>query len=122
MLGRLKMTLAEVQKAYLEFAGTVFTPKHHKMNPTRAYEKLKASGKYQSEPLEEYIKKLLTDRGLPQDELLKDPNLDPDNCKVLVILTQIYSKLISADSSPPSGLRIYLQLPFCGLTEVFGLI
>ena len=85
MLGRLKMTLAEAQSAYLAFASTIFTPKHHKLNPTRAYDKLKASGKYQSEELAKYIKDLLESRGLSEDGLLKDP--DPENCKVSVNIT-----------------------------------
>ena len=85
MLGRLKMTLAEAQSAYLGFASTVFTPKHHKLDPTRVYDKFKASGKYQSEGLNKYIKELLESRGLSQEELLKDP--DPESCKVSVNIT-----------------------------------
>ena len=85
MLGRLKMTLAEAQSAYLAFASTVFTPKHHKLDPTRVYDKFKASGKYQSEGFTKYIKDLLESRGLSQEELLKDP--DPESCKVSVHVT-----------------------------------
>ena len=74
------MTVAEAQNAYLEFSKTIFTPKHSKLNPTRAYDKLKATGKFESEPLEEHIKALLVEKGLSHDELLKDA--DPDSCKV----------------------------------------
>ena len=85
MLGRLKMTLAEAQKAYLQFASTVFTPKHRKLDPTRVYDKFKASGKYQSEGLNKYVKELLEIKGLSHEELLKDP--DPESCKVSVNVT-----------------------------------
>ena len=114
MLGRLKMTLAEAQSAYLAFANTIFTPKHHKLNPTRAYEKLKASGKYQSEELNKYIKDLLKSRGLPQDELLKDP--DPKNCKVSVNTTlktwgaddlRFVCAVRAEDTSAPAVIRSY---------------
>lgn len=82
MLGRLKMTLAEAQSTWLAFASTIFATKHHRLTPTRAYGKLKASGKYRSEELNKYIKDLLKSRGMSQEELLKDP--DPENCKVSV--------------------------------------
>lgn len=110
MLGRLRMSLAEAQSAYLELASTVFTPKHHKMNPARAYDKLKASGKYENDGLTDYIKKLLEGKGLPADELLKDSNLNSENCKVLVDFTSKCSKLNISDSSALHELRIRLQL------------
>ena len=119
MLGRLKMTLAEVQSAYLAFASKIFTPKLHKLNPTRAYDKLKATGKYQSEELNKYIQDLLRSRGMSQDELLKDP--DPENCKVSVNYSDNVEGLTIVDLSALCERRIRLQLLLFGHIRVLGL-
>jgi hypothetical protein len=82
MLGRLKLTIAEAQNAYLGLSKNIFARKHHTLNPTRAYDKLKANGKFESEPLNEQMRALLEEKGLTNDEPLKDP--DDDCCKVSV--------------------------------------
>ena len=85
MLGRLKLTIAEAQNAYLGLSKNIFARKHHTLNPTRAYDKLKANGKFESEPLNEQMRALLEERGLTNEELLRDP--DDDSCKVSVTLS-----------------------------------
>lgn len=91
MLGRLRMTLSEAQNAYLNFSKTIFTPKHHSLNPYRGYDFLKGTGKFESEPLNKHIKALLEERHLPDDELLRERDRerdsDPESCKVSARLT-----------------------------------
>jgi hypothetical protein len=82
MLGRLKMTLAEAQNAYIEWSKTIFTPRHHRLNPVRVIDKFGATGKFESEPLTEHVKTMLHDKQMAHDELLRDQ--DPECCKVSV--------------------------------------
>ena len=126
MLGRLRMTLAEAQKAYLEFASTIFTPKHHKMNPTRAYDKFKASGKYQTEALNDYLKTLLQEKGLPPDELMKDP--DMENCKVSVksfwkvCRSNDYSFVCAVRAEDPSAAAVIRSYRSCRPDNLYNKI
>lgn len=80
MLGRLRMSLSDAQNASLDFSKRIFTPKRHSLNLKRAHDFLQATGRFESEPLNEHIKALLAERQLPENELLKD--LDPEGCKV----------------------------------------
>ena len=84
MLGRLRMTLAEAQSAYIDFSQEVFVPKHHGPNPARIYDKFKAEGKFDSKPLKKHFRASIVEKGLDPDELFKDP--DPGSCKVFVLL------------------------------------
>lgn len=81
MLGRLKMTLADCQTAYLQLFERVFNPRRHKRNYAgQAKDFLLENGRFDSDELEAAIKEILVDRcKMPVDELLQDK--DP-KCKV----------------------------------------
>ena len=82
MLGRMRMSIAEAEKAYEELSKKLFTPVKGKHNPGRLYDLLQANGKFESEPLETHIKQKLQDKNTDKEELLKDT--DPESCKVFV--------------------------------------
>ena len=86
MLGRLRMTLDECQSAYTHLSETIFTPVHNPVDPRRLYKYLKASGKFESAPLEDSIKSTISSKQLHDDTLLKDK--DKDACKVFVCATR----------------------------------
>ena len=75
MLGRLQMTVDECISAYTSLSDKVFEKKSHRINI-----KGKIQGRFDSSALEEAVKDILLDRGLPGDELLKDAPDAP--CKV----------------------------------------
>jgi hypothetical protein len=84
MLGRLRMSLDECQDAYLRLSERIFNPKRHHTNlPGQIKDYLLADGRFDSTELEGAIKDTITDRGLPENELLKDP---ASPCKVYVYL------------------------------------
>ncbi|KAF2679456.1 FabD/lysophospholipase-like protein [Lentithecium fluviatile CBS 122367] len=87
MLGRLRMTVDECIETYKTLSRRIFSPVHSKANIAgRALTKLKAEGKFESEPLEQVVKEICRDRGLSEAELLKD-NSD-DAPKVFVCAAQ----------------------------------
>ncbi|KIM96989.1 hypothetical protein OIDMADRAFT_105858 [Oidiodendron maius Zn] len=106
MLGRLRMSMAECEKAYVQLAEAIFTPRRHQINiPGKAIDFLKVNGKFDEQPLEEILKQKIKDAGLEVDALLED--LRPGSCKVFVCATQVF------DNSP-TLLRSYEN------TKVFG--
>ena len=64
----------------------------------RLYDYLEANGKFSPQPLEESIRKILTGRGIADNELLQDQ--DSEACKVFVCATR-------ALNSTPAVLRSY---------------
>lgn len=79
MLGRLRMTLADCQAAYLQLSERIFNPRRHKLNfAGQAKDFLLANGRFDSDELEAAIKEILVDR-CSVDELLQEN--DP-KCKV----------------------------------------
>lgn len=70
MLGRLDMSVDECIKAYTELSEKVFQKKHR--IPADIKGNLKE--RYDSKILEQAIKKVIKDRGLDEDTLLKDPH------------------------------------------------
>lgn len=74
MLGRLEMDVEECIDAYTTMFKTVFGKKGL---PVNMWGKVK--GRFDSNVLEECIKKILKDRGLPEEELLNDGK---ERCKV----------------------------------------
>jgi hypothetical protein len=81
MLGRLRMSVEECERAYIQLAEAIFTPRRHKMNiGGKAIDFLKVNGKFDEQPLEEILKQKIKDAGLDIDELLED--LRPGSCKV----------------------------------------
>lgn len=77
MLGRLKMTLADCQVAYLRLSERIFNPRRYKLNfAGQAKDFLLANGRFDPDELEAAIKEILVERcKMPVDELLqeKDP-------------------------------------------------
>lgn len=61
MLGRLRMTLSECEKAYLELSTQIFKPKRKRWSPKRGKDFLQADGKFDSKSLEDAI------RGIKKD-------------------------------------------------------
>jgi patatin-like phospholipase/acyl hydrolase len=81
MLGRLRMSMAECEKAYIQIAEAIFTPRRHQMNiPGKAIDFLKVNGKFYEQPLEEILKQKIKDAGLDANALLED--VRPGSCKV----------------------------------------
>ena len=67
MLGRLRMSLDECQRAYTLLSEKIFTKEHNQANPARLYKFLQADGKFQKAPL--YVKSI---RDLPAGFLTTD--------------------------------------------------
>jgi predicted acylesterase/phospholipase RssA len=87
MLGRLRMSVEECIETYKTLSQRIFTPVHSKANIAgRAITKLKAEGKFESEPLEKVVKEICRSRDLPETELLKDESADAP--KVFVCAAQ----------------------------------
>ena len=80
------MSLDECQSAYTHLSETIFTPVHKPLDPRRAYEYLKASGRFGNAPLEDFIKSTIRSKQLHEAALLKEK--DPDACKVFVCATR----------------------------------
>lgn len=77
MLGRLQMSIQECTAAYVSLSSEVFRKSRQ---PFTLFGKVQ--GRFDDEALENAVKKILVQRGLPPDELLKDA---PDSkCKVYV--------------------------------------
>lgn len=74
MLGRLQMTVDECIAAYTSLSDKVFQKKSHRVNI-----KGQLKGRFDAAELEAAIKKILGDRGLGKDALLKDVDA---SCKV----------------------------------------
>ncbi|TIA10262.1 hypothetical protein D6C81_08388 [Aureobasidium pullulans] len=98
MLGRLKMTLAECEEAYLLLSERIFQPKRSWFNkPGRALDFLGGNGKFDAAVLETAIKEIIADRKESKDMLFKDPN---SGCKVFVCAAR-------ANNVEPALLRTY---------------
>lgn len=87
MLGRLRMSVDECIDNYKTLSRRIFTPVHAKANIAgRAITKLKAEGKFESEPLEAAVKEICRAKGLSEAELLRDTSDDAP--KVFVCAAQ----------------------------------
>jgi patatin-like phospholipase/acyl hydrolase len=81
MLGRLRMSVEDCERAYTQLAEAIFTPRRHQANIAgKAIDFLKANGKFDELPLEESLKQKIKDAGLDVDEILEDAR--PGSCKV----------------------------------------
>ena len=74
MLGRLQMTVTECIAAYCSLSARVFRKKAHRVNSKGGFQ-----GRFDSEELENAIKDVLRERGLPEDTLLSNEGA---GCKV----------------------------------------
>jgi predicted acylesterase/phospholipase RssA len=87
MLGRLRMSVEECIETYKTLSQRIFKPVNSKANIAgRAITKLKAEGKFESEPLEQVVKEICLKCGLSETALLKDNSADAP--KVLVCAAQ----------------------------------
>ena len=75
MLGRLKMSIEECIKAYLQLSDRVFKKKRHRVTV-----KGKIQGRFDSDELERAVKEVVAKQGIQEDALLKDAADAP--CKV----------------------------------------
>lgn len=66
MLGRLEMSVDECIEAYIKLSSQVFNRKHHRAFTVSG----KIQARFDTQALEEAVKKILIDRGLSPDELL----------------------------------------------------
>lgn len=87
MLGRLRMSLQECKRAYLELSSTIFLPKRASWDfGRRTVDFLQANGRFDSEVLETAIKAVIEDHsvgmvaGSASDTILLDISESP--CKV----------------------------------------
>ena len=77
------MSVSECISAYLDLCERIFNPKRYAANIVgRAADFLQANGKFDSNALEEAIKKVIVDRGLSEDQLMQDEPNTP--CKTWV--------------------------------------
>jgi patatin-like phospholipase/acyl hydrolase len=89
MLGRLRMPVDECIEAYQDLSRKIFSPVHSKSNVAgRAVAKFKVEGKFESEPLEEYVKLMCRKHNLSESELLKDDDGEGEAPKVFVCAVQ----------------------------------
>ncbi|KAI1460194.1 phospholipase [Annulohypoxylon moriforme] len=77
MLGRLRMTVADCITAYTQLSSNVFKKRRHRVS-----RRGNIQGRFDSRDLERAVKKILTQQGFDEDELLKDTVDAP--CKVFV--------------------------------------
>ena len=69
MLGRLRMSVDECIKAYTNLAKEIFNKQRHRFGVSVT---TKLQEKFNSEVLKSVVQKLLKDRGVNPEELLKD--------------------------------------------------
>lgn len=109
MLGRLRMSVQDCEKAYSDLAGSLFTPRHGRSDVVgRAVDFLKANGRFDETPLEENVKARIADAGLDENELLEDERRE--TCKVFVDLFSIY-KVILIDYSFVCATQVHDSSP-----------
>ncbi|KAI4913076.1 uncharacterized protein J4E92_009948 [Alternaria infectoria] len=79
MLGRLRMTVAECIDAYHELMPAIFEKAKHRYSISKG----KLQGRYDGKAIEEGVKRILEERNIRPDELLKDPG---STCKTFVCI------------------------------------
>ena len=79
MLGRLKISPDQYEKAYCKLSKEIFEPNYKLRDPRRALEKLRADGKFDAIALEVAIRDVLKTVGLEDAPLMEE---DDPTCKV----------------------------------------
>ena len=83
MLGRLRMSVVQCEKSYLELSEAIFAPRRNAANVLgRGIDFLKANGRFDESPLKESVKARIADAQMDADELLEDHR--PDLCRMSV--------------------------------------
>jgi len=81
MLGRLRMSIDECEKVYVDLSESIFTPRRSKGNVVgKGFDFVNARGKFSTEALGDSIKDIIKSNGFSEDELLF--NQSDDECKV----------------------------------------
>lgn len=73
------MTLDQCESAYRELSQAIFEPNYRTFDPRRAFEKLKAEGKYDAVALELAVKEIVKRNGCEEAPLMEDADV---TCKV----------------------------------------
>ena len=81
MLGRLRMSIDECERAYAKFSQDIFTARSTTAIG-RARSFINAEGRFSTEALETYIKELIDVARLPQSEKLEDRRADSPKMSV----------------------------------------
>lgn len=101
MLGRLRMSLGDCERAYVDLSKQIITPKRNKADPRRLFEFLRARGKFNHHALEQCVKYAMMNGGMDEDTLLHEFDEETNRpCKVFVCATR-------AASSAPTVMRSY---------------
>lgn len=79
MLGRLRMSPEQCEKAYCRFSKDIFEPNYKGHDPRRALQKIKAEGRFDAIALEAAIKDVLNTVELDDAPLME---ADDPTCKV----------------------------------------
>jgi len=109
MLGRLRMPVEKCITAYQTFSRKIFSPVHSKVNIVgRAIQKFEADGKYESEPLERFVRDMCRQYRLDESALLKDTS--EDATKVFVCAVQSINTDAVVIRSYRSGSEEYDEL------------
>ncbi|KAH0593772.1 hypothetical protein MHUMG1_08523 [Metarhizium humberi] len=85
MLGRLEMTVDEAIDAYKDLSPKIFVHIHHRITWRG-----QVQGRFDHEALENGVKAILDDKGLPKETLLHNPS--PTACKTFVCATSKQTK------------------------------
>jgi hypothetical protein len=72
--------MAECEDTFVESSKAIFRARRSKYDPRRAVDFIKANGKFDEQPLENLVKKKMTEAELEDSALLKDER--EDSCKV----------------------------------------
>ena len=84
MLGRLRMTLEECERAYLELSQKIFRPKRCRYSPMRLVDGLSLSERFDSKVLELLMKRVIKEKTGDAHALLRDGESDGEGCNVFV--------------------------------------
>lgn len=76
MLGRLRMSRAACEEAYIRLSDEIFSPHRRTMDPRRLTDLVNAEGKFDASILERFVMQKIREAGLEQNALLKDDRID----------------------------------------------
>jgi hypothetical protein len=77
MLGRLEMDVSQCIDVYINLMDTVFKKRQHRISVRG-----KVQARFDTEQLEKEIRKVIVQRGHPEDEPMRYREANPEKCKV----------------------------------------